>query len=130
VYNAETGCFEEQVEIDCPTCLGSPEINCFSTVGNNVFSGYTIPWRTEVEHSLLVTIDGVKQDDAALSISANVDSTWVKFVTTPSGGAKVEITGFQTYNATDMKLVAFAGNGSTTTLLSMILHTHQVAQLI
>lgn len=129
VFDPATNCFvnEQSVSGCTNSCTGSctgscscsteqiiEGINCYSTVGDGATSGYIIPWRAANEQSLIVTLDGVKQQDADYRITQSTNSTLVTLASPVGVGVDLEITGFVVSDPNKIRRVKETGDGTTT----------------
>jgi len=77
---------------------GGASIQLYTSVGDNVETDFVLGWLAPSEQSLLITLDGVKQDTSAYSIASNATftATTVTFITPPANLSEIEIVGITT----------------------------------
>ena len=75
--------------------FGASSFRLYEDTGDGVTSDYQIPWWSDTCGSLLITIDGVKQDTTDFTVTPiDTVSTTVSFLSTPTVGQSIEIVGY------------------------------------
>lgn len=117
VFDPDSGCFVSQdgsgsaiVSEDGTEIIET--INCFSAVADGLTNGFVIPWNAINEQSLVVTLDGLKQQDADYNIASTNTGTIVTLTTVPANGVEIEIFGYQVSDPNRIKRFKAIGVGT------------------
>ena len=103
-------------ELDFETPNGVDDIRIFEAVGGGTQSLYVIPWHAVSPESLIITIDGIKQQDAAYTITAYDSYTNVQFADNITIGKTLEIIGLIVEDESSIKFAAAMGTGALITI--------------
>lgn len=76
------------------------DIFTFSTVGDGIFSSFTIPWATSNAASLIITINGVKQQTSTYNVMAMGNSSVVNLGAVVDAGDAIEVIGISSIGTT------------------------------
>ena len=90
-------------------------LKVFTVTGDGVSQAFLLPWLTSNKSSLIVTIQGVKQQSSAYSILTNNTSTQVILSEPLPVGEELEIIGLIVEDESEIKAATFTADGSTTT---------------
>jgi len=99
-------------DLDLGTINGVDDIRIYEAVGTGAQSLYVIPWHAVSPESLIITINGIKQQDAAYSITAYDSFTNVQFTGNIPLNKNLEIIGLIVENESSIKFAAFTGTGA------------------
>jgi len=100
------------MDLDFQTPNGVDDIKIFEATGNGTQSLYVIPWHAVSEASLIVTINGVKQQDAAFTITAYDAYTNVQFSGPIPVGKSLEIIGLIVEDESSIKFATATATGA------------------
>lgn len=101
------------IDLNLEVPLGVDDMRLYSAVGSGTQSLYVIPWSAVSAESLIITLDGVKQEDAAYDIVASEFTTNVQFAEVIPAGVVIEIVGFIVEDASSIKFFTVQGDGGT-----------------
>ena len=94
------------IDLDFKTPDGVDDIKIFDIEGTGTQSLYVIPWHAVSPESLIITIEGIKQQDAAYSIEAFDSYTNVQFAGNIPVGKTLEIVGLIVEDESSIKFKA------------------------
>jgi hypothetical protein len=100
------------IDLNLEVPLGVDDIRIFEAFGNGTQSLYPIPWPAISPESLIITLGGVKQENAAYDITTFETFTNVQFAEPIPTGLKIEIVGLIVEDASSIKFFETQGDGS------------------
>jgi len=100
------------VDLDFETPAGVDDIRIFEATGTGTQSLYVVPWHAASPESLIITIDGIKQQDAAYTITAYDSYTNIQMAGNIPTGKNLEIIGLIVENESSIKFAAYTGTGA------------------
>lgn len=101
-------------DIDFSGGPGIDSIERFTVTGDGTRSTYVLPWQATSKESLIVTIQGVKQQDAAYSVQIYDTFTNLILSEILPIGEEMEIIGLIAVEQSSIKSAFYIGNGATT----------------
>lgn len=89
------------------------DIRLYNQIGNGTQQSFVIPWATSNPDSLIITIQGVKQQQSAYTILTNAVSTLVTLSEPLGVGEEMEIVGLIVEDESEIRSANFIADGST-----------------
>lgn len=104
----------DDVEVIGLQSTGGATVELKTATGDNAETDFDLTWLAPSEQSLLITLDGIKQDTSAYSIdNTSLTTTTVIFVDAPGSSVAIEVVGITTTGETPASPVDASNLGAT-----------------